>query len=83
MMPALGGSTRWQNCDESRPVEADKLLIKPTGGPTGPAQGKTSHRQGTPKRVRAASLSTSHSAPQDQPASDHQAAPEVSQFVKQ
>ncbi|MFE0358677.1 hypothetical protein ACFW2I_35090 [Streptomyces nigra] len=28
----LGGVTTWRNCDESR-RKADKLLIKPTGGP--------------------------------------------------
>jgi hypothetical protein len=28
----LGGVTAWRNCDESR-RKADKLLIKPTGGP--------------------------------------------------
>lgn len=29
----LGGVTAWRNCDESHRDTADKLLIKPTGGP--------------------------------------------------
>ena len=55
----------------SHAARADKLLIKPTGWVGRLTDRKTSHRQGTPtKRMRAASLSTSHSAPQGQPASD-------------
>ena len=64
------------------PSPADKLLIKPTGG-TGPAPriGRRVIGKARPEQ-RTASLSTSHSAPQGQPASDHQAASEVSQSVK-
>jgi len=29
----LRGVITWRNCDESRREAADKLLIKPTGGP--------------------------------------------------
>ena len=64
------GPTMWQNCDRSRPdCRGGQAAYQANGwGRAGPTDWKTCHRQGT-SGTATASLSTSHSAPQGQPAS--------------